>query len=235
LLWPYLYDLIFILILLLMIRRGWRTGIFASVLRLAGWVVALLLIVAFSEQMATWIFENLLRDRVVAAVSAAIPRDVLNSIGAGAAATQDTLTAVQGILDQLGGLIGDTSINTQSLQGVLDLMQIDGETLAEAITDNILRPAVISGVQIIVAVLIFLVSVTVFKLLSRMTARRHRRRGRRGLNSLLGAVLGALEGFAAVFIYSFVLGLLAELGADKLRFISPTILNDTILVRLLVK
>lgn len=230
-LWPYVYDLIFILLIVLMVRRGWRTGFLASLLRLAGWVVAVLLIVSCSEKMATWVFENLLHDKIVDLVTAAIPPDVLAAANEGAA----TLSSIQSILDGLGGILGNVSINTEAMQTIVDIMRTDGKTLAQAITDNILRPVVIPAVQVAVSVLLFLVCVTVFKALARMTARHHRRRGRGGLNGTLGAVVGFLEGFAAAYIYSFVLSLLADFGGEHLNFINPAIFNSTILVHLLVK
>ena len=236
LLWPYLYDLILIAIFVVTIRRGWRTGFLSSLFRLSGWLVAILLIVAFSQRIAVWVFENLLYEKVVSAVSAAIPQDVLAAVNSGAAATQETLDALQTMLDSLGGILGSASISTDSLREVLDLMRIDGQTLAQAITDSILRPLVVTAVQVAASVAIFLVCVWLFKLLSRLFARHHSSRGAiGGLGSALGAVLGFGEGLATNYVYAFVLSALAELADGRLSFLSRSIYDSTMLVHRLVK
>ncbi len=234
--WPYVYDIILVLIFVFTIRRGWRSGFLSSLLRLSGWIVAVLLIVAFAESISVWVFENLLFDKITATVSAALPQDVLAAVNSGAAATQETLDALQTMLDSLGGILGNASISTQSLRSVLDLMQTDGQTLAQAIVDNILRPIVISAIQIAVSIAMFLVCTWLFKALSRFSARHHSSRGvTGGLGSALGAVLGFGEGLAMGFVYAFILSALAELSAGKLAFISRSIYDGTILVHLLVK
>lgn len=234
--WPYVYDLILVLIFVLTIRRGWRSGFLSSLLRLSGWIVAVILIVAFAETISTWVFDNLLYDKIVTTVNAALPQDVLAAVNSGAAATQETLDALQTMLDSLGGILGNASISTESLRGVLDLMQTDGQTLAQAIVDNILRPIVLSAIQIAVSIAMFLVCTWLFKTLSRFSARHHSSRGvTGGLGSALGAVLGFGEGIAMGYIYAFILSALAELSAGKLAFISRSIYNSTMLVHLLVK
>ncbi len=235
-LWPYLYDLVFIVVFVVTIRRGWRTGFLSSLLRLSGWLVALFLIVSFSKPISEWVYETLLYDKIVATVSAALPQDVLAAVNSGAATTQETLDALQTMLDSLGGILGSASISTDSLRQVLDLMRTDGQTLAQAITDSILQPLVITAVQVAASVVIFLVCLWLFKLLSRVSAHFHSSRGAAGgLGSALGAVLGFGEGLATNYVYAFILSALAELAGDKLGFISPAIYNNTLLVHLLVK
>lgn len=234
--WPYIYDLILVLIFVLTIRRGWRSGFLSSLLRLGGWIVAVILIVAFAETISTWVFENLLYDKIVATVNAAIPQDVIAAVNSGAAATQETLDALQTMLDSLGGILGNASISTQSLRDVLDLMQTDGQTLAQAIVDNILRPIVLSAIQIAVSIAMFLVCTWLFKVLSRFSARHHSSRGvTGGLGSALGAVLGFGEGVAIGYVYAFILSALVQLSAGKLAFITRSIYDSTLLVHLLVK
>ncbi len=235
-LWPYFYDLILIAIFAVTIRRGWKTGFLSSLLRLSGWLVALFLIVSFSKPIAEWVYENLLYDKIVATVNAALPQDVLAAVNSGAATTQETLDALQTMLDSLGGILGSASINTDSLRQVLDLMRTDGETLAQAITDSILKPLVLTAVQVAADVVIFLVCLWLFKLLSKLSAHFHSSRGAvGGLGSALGAVLGFGEGLATNYVYAFLLSSLATLAGDKLSFISPTIYNNTLLLHLLVK
>lgn len=235
-LWPYFYDLILIAIFVITIRRGWKTGFMSSLLRLSGWIVALLLIVGFSKPIAEWVYENLLHDKIVATVSAALPQDVLAAVNSGATATQETLDALQTMLDSLGGILGSASISTDSLRQVLDLMRTDGQTLAQAITDSILKPLVITAVQVAAGVVIFLVCLWLFKLLSKLSAQLHSSHGAGGgMGSALGAILGFGEGLATNYVYAFILSSLATLAGDKLAFISPTIYHNTLLLHLLVK
>lgn len=234
--WPYVYDFILVAIFVITIRRGWRSGLLSTLLRLSGWLVAVLLIVAFAEPISVWVFENLLYDRLVTTVNAALPQDVLAAVNSGVAATQETLDALQTMLDSLGGILGNATISTESLRDVLSMMQTDGQTLSQAIVGKLLRPIVVSAIQIAVSIVLFLVCTWLFKLLSRLTARHHSSRSALGgLGSALGAILGFLEGLATNYIYAFILSSLADLSGGKLSFITRSIYNSTLLVHLLVK
>ena len=233
-LWSYLYDIILALIMVCLTLRGKRTGLFASLIRLLGWVLALFLIVKFSEQLAAWIFTNLLRDRVIDAVSAALPQEILRSMNAGAVSAQEALESIQTVLDNLGGILGAQTVDLAATEEILQLMQTDGATLAQLITDTVLQPVLVPLVQALLSVLIFLVCVWIFKLIAAGFARHNEKTGT-GINSILGAVVGFGEGLLISFLYAYVLKVLTNAVGNSLPCLSPAIWQHTLLVHLLVK
>lgn len=233
-LWPYLYDIILVLIFVLLIRRGWRTGFLASLLRLLGWVLALFLILKYSLHLADWTFSQILEQRIIMTVAAAIPEDLISAMNSGALATQDALAALQEVLNSLSGFLGQQTVNTAGVQNILDLMQQNGMTLAQSITQTLLRPVVIPLLQALYSLVILTVSLWLFKALARFSARHHTRRGLMGrTNSLLGAGIGLLESIAVAYLYIFILSALAD--GLALSFLNPSVYDKTLLVSLILK
>lgn len=232
--WPYLYDIILVLIFVLLIRRGWRTGFLASLLRLLGWVLALFLILKYSLSLADWTFSQILEQRIIMTVAAVIPEDLITAMNSGALATQDALAALQEVLNSLSGFLGQQTVNTAGVETVLALMQQSGMTLAQSITQTLLRPVIVPLLQALYSLVIFAVSLWLFKALARFSARHHTRRGLVGRsNSLLGAGIGLLESIAVVYLYVFILSALSD--GLTLSFLNPSIYNKTLLVSLILK
>lgn len=233
-LWPYLYDIILVLIFVLLIRRGWRTGFLASLLRLLGWVLALFLILKYSLSLADWTFSHILEQRIILTVAAAIPEDLIRAMNSGALATQEALEALQEVLNSLSGFLGQQTVNTAGVQEILALMQQSGMTLAQSITQTLLRPVIVPLLQALFSLVIFAVSLWLFKALARFSARHHTRRGLVGrTNSLLGAGIGLLESIAVAYLYVFILSALAD--GLALSFLNPAIYDKTLLVSLILK
>lgn len=232
--WPYLYDIILVLIFVLLIRRGWRTGFLASLLRLLGWVLALFLILKYSLSLADWTFSQILEQRIIMTVAAVIPDELITAMNSGALATQDALAALQEVLNSLSGFLGQQTVNTAGVETVLALMQQSGMTLAQSITQTLLRPVIVPLLQALYSLVIFAVSLWLFKALARFSARHHTRRGLVGRsNSLLGAGIGLLESIAVVYLYVFILSALSD--GLTLSFLNPSIYNKTLLVSLILK
>ncbi len=232
--WPYLYDIILVLIFVLLIRRGWRTGFLASLLRLLGWVLALFLILKYSLSLADWTFSQILEQRIIMTVAAVIPEDLITAMNSGALATQDALAALQEVLNSLSGFLGQQTVNTAGVETVLALMQQSGMSLAQSITQTLLRPVIVPLLQALYSLVIFAVSLWLFKALARFSARHHTRRGLVGRsNSLLGAGIGLLESIAVVYLYVFILSALSD--GLTLSFLNPSIYNKTLLVSLILK
>lgn len=229
-----IYDLIFVLIFVFLVARGWRTGLFASLLRLLGWVLALFLVLKFSQGLADWIYINLLHEPILNAVNAAIPQELINAMNSGTMAAQDALTALQEVLNDLSGFLGSRSLDIGSAEAILVLMEQDGMSLAQSLTETVLRPVITPLLQAGVSLLIFLVCVGLFRSLARLSARINRHRGLVGTaNSLLGAAVGLAESAAVAFLYAYMLSFLAK--GLALSWLNPALLAQTKLVQLLIK
>ena len=221
----WIYDLILVLIFVFLILRGWRQGVMATLLRLLGWVVAAFVIIGWAGEWSGRVYESVVEKPVTAAVSAAIPADAVNAMNS----TADAVESLQGVLDELSGILGGREIDASSAEAIVSMLRQDGASLADAITQTVLEPVLLGILQAVISLGILVVCLFVFRGLSRLSAHGNRGRGVLGkVNMLLGGALGAAEGLAVSYIYAFLLSALAK--ALTVDWLTPAIVNGTSLV-----
>ncbi len=225
----WIYDLILVLIFVFLILRGWRQGVMATLLRLLGWVVAAFVIIGWAGEWSGSVYESVVEKPVTAAVSAAIPADAVNAMNS----TADAVESLQGVLDELSGILGGREIDASSADAIVAMLRQDGASLAEAITQTVLEPVLLGVLQAVISLGILVVCLFVFRFLSRLSAHGSRGRGILGkVNKILGGVLGAVESVAVAYVYAFLLSALAS--ALTVDWLTPSIVNSTALVSLLL-
>lgn len=225
----WIYDLILVLIFVFLILRGWRQGVMATLLRLLGWVMAAFVIIGWAGEWSGRVYESVVEKPVTAAVSAAIPADAVNAMNS----TADAVESLQGVLDELSGILGGREIDASSADAIVAMLRQDGASLAEAITQTVLEPVLLGVLQAVISLGILVVCLFVFRFLSRLSAHGSRGRGILGkVNKILGGVLGAVESVAVAYVYAFLLSALAS--ALTVDWLTPSIVNSTALVSLLL-
>ncbi len=219
------YDIILMLMCLYILWRGWRQGLVSELLRLAGWVAAIVLISVYAGPWAERIYHAVVEPRAVDAVAAAIPPEVLSAMESGAAA----VAQLQSALDGLSGLLGGQIIDEATAGTILSLLNQDAGNLAQAITQTMLQPMLISLVQVVVSLLILVVSLALFRALARLAASRDGDGILSMTNRLLGLALGLGEALVSAWALVFILDLLT-LFIDT-PWLNAGILQQTFFIR----
>ena len=115
---------------------------------------------------------------------------------------------------------------------ILSILSQDAGSLAQAITQTVLQPMLVSVVQMVVSLLILIGCLGVSRALARMAASR----GRDGIlsmtNRLLGLALGIGEALVSAWAFVFVLDLLT-LFIDT-SWLNGQVLEQTFFIRLLL-
>ena len=221
----WIYDLIFVLIFVLLIHRGWRQGVMATLLRLLGWVAAAFVIIGWAGPWADAVYDAVLEKPVTAAVSAAIPAEAVNAMNS----TADAVESLQQVLDNLSGILGGRVIDDSAATAIVDMLRQDGTSLAQAITETVLEPVLLGLLEVVISLAILVVCLAVFRFLARLSGRNARGHGVLGkVNKLLGGALGVVEAVAVAYVYAYVLTALA--GVVTVDWLSPSIVNGTALV-----
>ena len=219
------YDLILIGIFIFVIRRGWRQGILSTLIRLLGWVAAVVVIFGFSQQWAEKIYFAAIEPWAVKTVAAAIPADLIASMQSGA----EAISSLQETLNSLGGLFGGQTIDMSAAESIMTLFRQDPGSLAQSITQTVFQPMLINVVRAVIAILILVVCLAVFRTLARLA---RANRGGDGIlnrtNRILGGFLGFVEGVITAYVYALVLSAVA--AAFSPSWLTPQMLADTLLV-----
>ncbi len=221
------YDLILVAIVLLIAIRGWRQGMLSEVLRLAGWVVAAVLVTQYARNWAEKIYQVVLEPNTIAKVAEVMPANASAIMSSGVAALQ----TIQNILNSLSGLLGGHVIDQQTANAILNIAGQDNATLARAIADTVLRPVLVSAVQMVLGGFILFGCLFAARFLARLTVSRRRKNSILSMtNRLLGLALGIGEGLVSAYVYVFVLSLLVLF--INTSWLNQDILHSTYLVRL---
>ena len=220
------YDIIVALVILVTLWRGFRLGLVSELVRLAGWLGAVILVSQYVAGWAEIVYTRFIEPRAVSAVAEAIPPDVLSAMESGAVAIE----SLQEILNSLRGFFGGQVVDQTTANQIIAMFRQDAGSLAQIITQTILRPVLITAVQALMSLLILVVCLAVTRVLAKLVAARRGDGIGSMTNRLLGAALGFGEGLVTAYIFVFVLSLLAVFFSNKV--ISQQILQQTRLVRL---
>jgi len=229
------YDLILVLIVVMMVRKGYRSGLLSSLLGLIGWAAALICCVLWSTAVAQWLYHTFVEAKLVSTVASYIPTDLISAVNSGAAATQDAVSSLQSVLTTLSGVLGPlfSGIDTSSASTVLNACAQDGGTLAQVVTERVLEPVMVKLLTAAASIGIFLVVLLLFGILRRLTRPRRRSVTFLGnVNRFFGGVLGLGESLIVCYFYAIVLSALSTLVGDRLTWLSPAVLEKAVLVNL---
>ena len=222
------YDIVLMVLFVYIVWRGWHQGMLSEVLRLGGWVAAAVLIGLYASPWAEKIYHVVMEPRAVSAVTSAIPPDVTAALENGAVAAQ----SLQEILNSLGGLLGGQILDGDTVNSILSMLRQDPGSLAQAITQTVLQPLLVTLAQVVLSLVMLSVCLFISRTLAKMASARRARRDNilSMTNRLLGLALGIGEGLVTVYVYVFCLSLLALF--INTSWFSQDILHDTIFVRL---
>ena len=221
-----IYDIILMLCVLFMIWRGWRQGLVSELVRIAGWLGAVILVTRYVNGWAERAYYSFIEPQAVTAVAKAIPPDVLSAMESGAVAIE----SLQEILNSLKGFFGGQVVNQATADQIIEMFRQDAGSLAQIITQTVLRPVLLTVVQVALGLLVLGLSMAVSKFLARLVSARRSDGIGSMTNRLLGSVLGFGEGLVTAYIFVFVLSLLSVFFSNQI--ISRQILENTRIVRL---
>lgn len=219
-----LFDILLVVLVVMCIWDGWKRGILAMVLVLAGWGLAVLIISLWTQGWAEIIYHRFLEAWVVRTVDEKVTSGTMDALRTGINALQ----GVQGVLDQLRGILGGQVIDMFDLQAIQETMQHGSESLAQSLADHLFQPLLTALVRTFLSLLILMTSLSLFGRLSKRSSRRSR--GLLGTaNRLLGAGVGAVIAYGAAYLYALVL----SMGSRVLTvdWLTPEILERTVLVK----
>ena len=214
-------DIIIVALLIVCLFIGKRKGFVYTAVELIGWVVIAVVGVAFSKNIAEWIYDSFVRSAICSGVDKAVA-DVYNDTLAG---------AVNSFFDKLPAFIsGALSSNNISADSIVSSIQ-SGTELSSAVADA-LRPVFSSLISALISLIIFIIGMFLVRLVARACG------GIvnaiplvGGLNSALGAVAGVIKGLIITVILVSILSLLVQVSSDGFFGITEDTLNSTFIFK----
>lgn len=205
---------------------AYRAGFVTTVTRLAGLIVASIAASKVAEILSPLIFDNFVASPI---------RDQLHT----ALTSPGGDGAANATLSQVLAALPEPILNLMGIeQGAQNLESSFAAALSESveqgsnfIMENLIRPAVLNLIELLLFLILFSVFMVVVRLVIRaiMGVRRIPVIG--GVDGILGAVLGVAKGVIIVMILAFVLVMLAMLTNNQLGWLSQDVIDRTALFR----
>ena len=219
-----MFDLILVILIVLMIRRGWKKGMLAVLIMLLGWCVALFILPEYTETWSDKVYDSIVEPWVTKKVAQAIPEEYRDTFRM----APDTVAYLTPMLEELDGpagtLVTSAGITPDALKSV---PRLDDGGLEDSLV-ALLRPILKPLTRAMVTLAAVAVILAIFGRMAKKTSRRFGVSALRTGSRLFGAVLGAAEGAALGSVYALVLTILAQMF--PVSWLTPEILDKTLLV-----
>ena len=245
-------DVAALVVLILFVIFGRRRGFVAMALLLLGTLAALWTAQHFAQPVAQWVYDNYAQERLVEYVDQKLEENIdSGEIGALAGVLEDLSEEVDLMsnLDLLKGkvqeLLQDVQqfVASQSEQGkvipypegidpapeqqsqMAKLLE-EGATLSEALVKTILQPLVLSFLEMLAFLLLFIALSAIIKLLIHASRIFNKLPLLGGVNRFFGGLCGLLEGLVFLYILGILLRLFAATAGPE-SFLTLDLLKET--------
>lgn len=222
-LYAMLLDVMVVLLLLLITISAYRKGFLHSVVLLAGYVISIVAASLFSKPAAEWIYGRFLEPALLERIQEAL-------------ASMPGLEQAEKLIHELAELLPDIIANPVLAAyggeaGLAGLLEDGAAVTGQAVSEQIVGPIVISMLQALLCLLIFLICVIIIKIIARTMQGVDRIPVLGPVNAALGALLGVVQAGVVIYLLALAVEVVISLTADRLEWLNTGIVDATILFR----
>lgn len=193
-----LLDIGFVIIILLCVVFGYKKGFFKSIAGFIGAVIAMFLAWVLAGLIANALYQGIFREKLIDHISAVLSNDALASFPEKAAQ----------VVANLPGFLSNT-LNNQGITSsqIEQSLQAAGNNAAPATVD-LISPAVIWLLQLLLTVILFFILVILVRLVIKLIGNVFRLPVLRQVDGILGGLFGIFKGVVYIFLVCILLQLL---------------------------
>lgn len=193
-----LLDIGFVIIILLCVVFGYKKGFFKSIAGFIGAVIAMFLAWVLAGLIANALYQGIFREKLIDHISAVLSNDALASFPEKAAQ----------VVANLPGFLSNT-LNNQGITSsqIEQSLQAAGNNAAPA-TADLISPAVIWLLQLLLTVILFFILVILVRLVIKLIGNVFRLPVLRQVDGILGGLFGIFKGVVYIFLACILLQLL---------------------------
>ena len=193
-----LLDIGFVIIILLCVVFGYKKGFFKSIAGFIGAVIAMFLAWVLAGLIANALYQGVFREKLIDNISSVLSNDALASFPEKAAQ----------VVANLPGFLSNT-LNNQGITSsqIEQSLQAAGSNAAPA-TADLISPAVIWLLQLLLTVILFFILVILVRLVIKLIGNVFRLPVLRQVDCILGGLFGIFKGVVYIFLACILLQLL---------------------------
>lgn len=227
-------DLILVAIVVISCRKGSKDGFAKTVVGFLGVFIALVLAGALCKPAANLVYTSFVQKPVETTIENTIT-NYTDGIKESALSGQQVLEAVDKAIEDspkfLKNALGLEEKKQELSEKIDEVYTADIGAFARSITEEVVKPPVISVVSVIAFVVLFLIASLVCTLVSKSLKLVNKIPLLGSLNSLLGGIIGALKGIIVVIILNWLLVALVGDSGNLFGVITAETIQSSLIMK----
>lgn len=208
-------DLIMLAIFLLFILIYAKKGFVKSIFSIAGFVASIILAFYFSAPLSNLAYTKIIEPGILTSIEKVVSESGTSLENISNNIWEALPSFVRNNADELN-INPENFVNSESLQE-------GSRTLAQNVSDTIIRPITVQFLKIIFSLIIFVVLSVVFKFVVKFLNKVFSFSIIGKLNSLLGAVLGVIMGIVFALIFVLLVNFIISVSGGFLFFTNEAV------------
>ncbi|MFZ2537275.1 MAG: CvpA family protein [Oscillospiraceae bacterium] len=225
--YSFIIDVVTALIGFFIIYGAYRKGFIRSIILVIGYVFSIFLAIYLSKIVSVYLFDNFIRTLII---------ENINNTVATNAGVASVAMVIPAILSKLPRVILNPILS--SFGGENELIKlIDNQTggilekLGSVIADNVVAPIVLSLLEVISCLIIFILCTIIVKIIAKMFKGLYAIPIIGPINSILGGALGIVQTGIVFYLLALIISTVISLTANELPWINNQVMNSTYILR----
>ncbi|MBQ7005224.1 MAG: CvpA family protein [Clostridia bacterium] len=206
----YIADIILIAIFALVIIISAHKGFFKSLIDFAGSFIAIIAARVLSSTFAVPVYDSLVKHGV--------ENTLISRLGEGASVdyTQQLEEVINALPESISGVLQMMGLDREMLAEKISSANLNGENLIESLMNTVITPVATAVIQFIMFAFLAIVLIIIIKFLGRLLDKIIKKLPViKGFNKTLGGVFGVLRGAIDVVVVSLLISVVAGFVSNQ--------------------
>ncbi|MBE6774233.1 MAG: hypothetical protein E7544_08420 [Ruminococcaceae bacterium] len=206
----YIADIILIAIFALVIIISAHKGFFKSLIDFAGSFIAIIAARVLSSTFAVPVYDSLVKHGV--------ENTLISRLGEGASVdyTQQLEEVINALPESISGVLQMMGLDREMLAEKISSANLNGENLIESLMNTVITPVATAVIQFIMFAFLAIVLIIIIKFLGRLLDKIIKKLPViKGFNKTLGGVFGVLRGVIDVVVVSLLISVVAGFVSNQ--------------------
>lgn len=203
-------DILLLALFALIIYNSTKKGFLIGILGIAVWFVSFFIALSFSEQLAEWLYDEVLRERVLEELSKRLTTE------GDAQPIAEMAASVIRELPQYAVRTAQTlGIDVGAIMRSIESADISAESTIAELAEKVAQPILTAALKALSFVVILVVSSSILKIVAHQINVVTKIPVLKQANKALGAVLGVVRGVIVVSIICVLLNIFANMSGSE--------------------
>lgn len=223
-------DIIAVGLIILFAVLGAVKGFAKTLIEVVGYILAFVIAFSVAEYVADYIYENNVKETIVASVSDITKESADNAVVSISDSVDKIWESIPSYISAFSGITKESV--TDYVETYSDKTDEGIEQLATSVSENVIKPVVVSAIELVVSILLIIILLFIVKILAKLIGNIFNKSVFKGMNRFLGFISGATKGLLFCLAIAAIISIVLPLFDNEFYFISPDNIEKTFVFKL---